>query len=156
METFLKHKMHVLKTFISNSETQTINEGKKFAKDLKREQVIGFIGNLGAGKTYFIKGIVSYFKFPQKDIISPTFLYVKEFHNKNITIYHFDLYRQKNFIELEKIGFRENYLSDENAIILIEWADKIKEIYKFLDYVIKLEHIEENKRKIIIYEKIYS
>lgn len=154
METFLKKNTELIKKIISNSEKRTINEGKKFASILKKGDIVGLYGNLGTGKTYFIKGIISYFKFPTKEVLSPTFLFVKEFNNKKITIYHFDLYKKEKFQELEKIGFRENYISDENAIILIEWADKIKEIYRFLDYVIKLEYVNLKKRIIKIYKRI--
>ncbi len=154
MEAFLKKKMKMIKKIISNSETETIKIGKNIALSFKKGDIVGFYGNLGAGKTLLIKGILSFFKFSKKEVISPTFLFVKEFHNKKITIYHFDLYRKENYKELLEKGFRENYLSDENAIILIEWVDKIKEVYKFLNYVIKLEHLSEKKRKIIIYKKI--
>jgi len=152
MEAFLRKKMKKIDSVISNSSNETIKIGKNFAKILKRADVVGFYGNLGAGKTYFIKGVISSFKFPLKDIISPTFLTVKEYHKKNITIYHFDLYRKKNFNDLELIGYREKYLRDENSIILIEWVDKIKEIYDDLNYVIKLKQINYNKRKITIYK----
>lgn len=152
MEAFLKEKMKKIGSVISDSSNETIKIGKNFAKLLKKGDVVGFYGNLGSGKTYFIKGIISNFKFPLKDIISPTFLIVKEYHKKNITIYHFDLYRKKDFNDLELIGYREKYLMDENSIILIEWADKIKEIYDDLNYIIKIDQINYNKRKIIIYK----
>lgn len=152
MEAFLKEKMKKIGSVISDSSNETIKIGKNFAKLLKKGDVVGFYGNLGSGKTYFIKGIISNFKFPLKDIISPTFLIVKEYHKKNITIYHFDLYRKKDFNDLELIGYREKYLIDENSIILIEWADKIKEIYDDLNYIIKIDQINYNKRKIIIYK----
>lgn len=115
---------------ISKSEKETISAGKKFAESIKPGEVIGLKGNLGSGKTQFVKGISSYFKV--KDIVnSPTFLIVNQYEGscpdtgKNLTINHFDLYRLKFKEELETIGF-EDYIN-EKSICLIEWCELAEE-----------------------------
>jgi tRNA threonylcarbamoyladenosine biosynthesis protein TsaE len=84
--------------------------------------VIGFSGELGSGKTQFIKGVCKYFQV--KEVVnSPTFLIVNEYtgslNGKEIKINHFDLYRLKSEDELFSIGF-DNYITSD-SICLIEW-----------------------------------
>lgn len=125
---------------ISGSEKETIFCGKKYAESIVPGEVIGLKGNLGSGKTQFVKGIAHYFKV--KDIInSPTFLIVNQYTginpktNKNITINHFDLYRLRFKEELETVGFRD-YINDD-SICIIEWCDLAE------------EYLSDNIRKIM-------
>lgn len=117
---------------VSFSEKETREAGRKFAEELKPGSIIGLKGNLGAGKTQFVKGICDYFRV-QDVVNSPTFMLVNEYKGVNkeeeIKIYHFDLYRLKSTAELEVIGFNE-YL-DSSSIVLIEWPDIAEE---FLNY----------------------
>lgn len=115
---------------ISNSEEQTISTGKKFAESLNPGDIIGLKGNLGSGKTQFVKGVGQYFGV--KDVInSPTFLIVNQYSgiipklNENITINHFDLYRLRFKEELDTIGFRD-YIGD-HSICIIEWCELAEE-----------------------------
>lgn len=119
---------------VSFSEKETREAGRKFAAELKPGSIIGLKGNLGAGKTQFVKGICDYFRV-QDVVNSPTFMLVNEYKGVNkeeeIKIYHFDLYRLKSTAELEVIGFNE-YL-DSSSIVLIEWPDIAEE---YLNYEI--------------------
>ena len=114
---------------VSGSERQTKSAGKDFAKELKRGSVLGLKGNLGTGKTQFVKGICEHFKV--KEVVnSPTFILVNEYtgydeDTKEIKIFHFDLYRLKSAAELEVIGFDEYISSD--SIVLIEWPEIAEE-----------------------------
>jgi len=115
---------------ISKSEKETIAAGKKYAESILPGEVIGLKGNLGSGKTQFVKGISSYYKV--KDVVnSPTFLIVNQYEGtepkegKKITINHFDLYRLKFKEELETIGF-EDYIN-EKSVCLIEWCELAEE-----------------------------
>ena len=115
---------------ITKSEKETISAGMDFAKSIKPGEVIGLKGNLGSGKTQFVKGISQYFKV--KDVVnSPTFLIVNQYNGtepvsgKSITINHFDLYRLRFKEELETIGF-EDYINDK-SICLIEWCELAEE-----------------------------
>jgi tRNA threonylcarbamoyladenosine biosynthesis protein TsaE len=117
---------------ISKSAEETINAGKDFAKGLNAGDIVLLYGELGSGKTQFVKGIAEYFKV--KDIItSPTFIIVNEYTGENgITIYHTDLYRIKNERELEEIGFQD-YINPD-SIMIVEWPEKAM---RFLDSNLK-------------------
>ena len=115
---------------ISCSPEETISIGYEFAKELKAGDIVGLFGNLGSGKTQFVKGVCGFFNV-KETVSSPTFIIVNEYkgYSENdrseINIYHFDLYRLKNLKELSEIGF-ENYLNND-SVCLIEWADLAKQ-----------------------------
>jgi tRNA threonylcarbamoyladenosine biosynthesis protein TsaE len=128
---------------LSSSPEETAAIGKTFAGELKPNDVVGLYGELGSGKTQFVKGICEYFNV--KDLISsPTFIIVNEYKGtdiisgKEIDINHFDLFRLKNINELIEIGI-DSYVN-ENSICLIEWAELADEYLKgnlkkvFFDY----------------------
>lgn len=112
------------KTF---SEDETVELGRRFAHNLERGDVVALYGELGAGKTEFVKGICDYFEVD--DIVSsPTFTIMNQYtgtnrDNDEIELYHVDLYRIDSSRELQEIGFNECTQS-RNAIKLIEWAEK--------------------------------
>lgn len=131
-----------MKEMLSNNVNETINIAKKLASKLKIQDIIVLTGNLGAGKTYFTKGIVEYF-LDSENISSPTFTIVNEY-NTTPPIYHFDVYRIKNSDEFMNIGGDEYF---NKGICIIEWGEKIKDIlYDYLE--INIEYLDENTRKI--------
>ena len=81
-----------MQEIILNSEKETIEFGKKIAKNLKIGDVLVLSGDLGAGKTKLTEGILSFFDL-QNEISSPTFTIVNEYPTKSFPIYHFDVYR---------------------------------------------------------------
>lgn len=103
----------------SNSESDTNDIAAEFAKLIKEGMVISLIGNLGAGKTYFIKRVLA--QFDIKNANSPTFSIVNEYIGKK-RFYHFDFYRINSEMELIDIGI-EDYFGDDEAILFIEWSD---------------------------------
>ena len=110
--------------------TTTVNDEKgteelaiKFAKELQKGQVIVLSGNLGSGKTLFIKKVMQ--QFGINHVNSPSFAIVNEYEGK-IKAYHFDFYRLKNIDELFDIGWQD-YLNDVDAVIFIEWGELISE-----------------------------
>ena len=122
--------MTEVKEIISYSAEDTYELGKIYAKTLGRNSVTGLFGDLGSGKTGFVKGICSYFNV-RDTVSSPTFIIVNEYSGfyendkSGIDIFHFDLYRLKSLKELSVIGF-ENYFNGK-SICLIEWADLAKQ-----------------------------
>lgn len=115
--------------YVSASEKDTFNFAKKFAKNLRGGEVIGLIGDLGAGKTVFAKGLASGLGIKQK-ITSPTFVLMRIYPVKSRPIknfVHIDAYRLKSAAGLAAIGARE-YMNDPGSIVLIEWADRVKKI----------------------------
>jgi len=142
--------MAEIKKTITNSYKETINEGKKLAKSLKKGSIVGLFGELGSGKTTLIKGIVQAF-CPSNEVNSPTFTYLNIYSSK-IPIYHFDLYRIKNKNHFFAMGFEEYFTND--GLCLIEWAENIKDILPKDVIIIKIKHLSENKRSIEIFKQI--
>lgn len=103
----------------SESEQDTINIAGEFIKNLKPGDVINLMGELGSGKTFFIKQALA--KFGIDNVNSPSFAIVNEYSNK-YKFYHFDFYRLKNVEELFDIGWQD-YLNNNQAIIFVEWGD---------------------------------
>lgn len=132
-------------TSIVNSENETAEVAKDFSKLLTEGDVVLFEGDLGSGKTFFIKSICTEFKI--ENASSPSFSIVNEYSGTN-NIYHFDFYRIKRLQELLDIGFND-YLNGD-AIVLIEWADMFKEILPHKNYKITIEFINDSSRKISI------
>lgn len=130
------------------SEHETINLGKKIAKQLKKGMIIVLSGDLGTGKTKFTEGILTYFGL-QDEISSPTFTIVNEYNTPNLNIYHFDVYRLSDIDEFYAIGGEEYF---EKGACIIEWGETIEEVlpkdYIKLSFVRDLEN--ETKRKIEI------
>lgn len=129
-----------------NNENETIEVIKDFADILKHGDVICLVGDLGSGKTFFVKNICKLFGI--EDVSSPGFAIVNS-HFGEQKVYHFDFYRLRREEELFDIGFRE-YLADEEAIIFIEWSDMFPEVLTNDRFEIKLTYLDERSRKIRI------
>lgn len=100
--------------------------GEEFAKTkLKPGDVVALIGELGSGKTRFIKGICSGLGVTEH-VSSPSFTIVNEYASKNGKIFHFDFYRIASISELKEIGFYD-YVYNE-GICVIEWADRVMDL----------------------------
>ncbi len=124
---------------------------KNISKFLRKGDVVYLIGELGVGKTTFVRFVINHlqekFKLEQTEIPSPTFSIVNEYKLKDYKIMHYDLYRIKDDSELKNIGIFEN---DSDCILFIEWPEVIKKKPKKL---IELNfNYEENlsKRNLII------
>ncbi len=135
------------KELISYSPEQTFEIAKSFSSELKQGDIVALIGNLGSGKTIFVKGICEGLEAKQNPL-SPTFSIINEYNGK-FTIYHFDFYRIRNIEELYDIGY-EDYFNDE-SICLIEWADLFEDLLPSDHIRVLIEFGEvENQRKIVI------
>jgi len=141
--------IQVKMTIITKSATQTQKAGKLLAESLKGKALICLEGELGSGKTTFIQGLARGLGIKER-ITSPTFVILKRFKVSKIQhLYHIDCYRIKNPQELLDLGFGE-ILEEKNAVVVIEWADRIREILPKDRLIIKFEFIDEKTRKIII------
>jgi tRNA threonylcarbamoyladenosine biosynthesis protein TsaE len=109
--------------------------------------VISLEGNLGSGKTEFLKGIAKGMKLKEK-IFSPTFVIMKRFplkHERFKFLWHLDCYRLKKISEMRELDFKEIIKNNQN-IIFIEWGDKIKRLLPKNHWTIKFKIKGENKR----------
>ncbi len=139
-----------MKKIISNSEEETKLIGRKFAKDLKKGDVIVLTGDLGSGKTKFTEGVLQFFGL-ENEISSPTFNIVNEYVNRDVNIYHFDVYRLEDEDEFYAIGGEEYF---EKGICLIEWGEMIESALpnKYIQISFSRNLEDENVREIVIEE----
>ena len=107
----------------SHSPEETFEFGKQFASELKPGDVLALCGDLGAGKTHFVKGIAVGLGI-ETEATSPTFTLIHEYPGGRLPLYHIDLYRLEEPEEALNIGLDE-YL-DGNGVTAIEWADKFE------------------------------
>lgn len=134
-------------TYISSSPDETIAYAKKFATKIKPGQVIALSGDLGSGKTTFIKGLALGLGLKNEDDVkSPTFALMHIYHAK-LPIYHFDLYRLDAMKDLRAIGLDE-FLEDRKAVACVEWANKFPEVFGKETIFLKFEVVDAEKRKI--------
>lgn len=123
----------------------------KISKKMEKNGgVLGLIGDLGTGKTTFTKEICKYYEVAE-NVKSPTFTYVIEYSSGRKTIYHFDVYRILNSEEIYEIGF-EDYIAEENTIVIVEWADNIIEEMPEETIYVEIKHNDEKTRKVSIYK----
>ena len=126
----------------SNSENETIAIAKEFAKLITDGMVVTLIGNLGAGKTFFIKRILEDFNINNAN--SPSFAIVNEYYGKK-KFYHFDFYRINSQVELIDIGI-EDYFNDDEAVTFIEWADMFPNVIPSKRIEVNIKMMENDSR----------
>ena len=110
-----------------SSEKKTEELAKKVSKKLKLGNVVFFIGEMGVGKTTFIRYLINNFQKKNRlkitEVTSPTFNLLNEYKIKEIKINHYDLFRIKSLDEIHNLGLFDDI---SNSITLIEWPQKIK------------------------------
>lgn len=126
------------------NENETAELALKFKDVLQAGDVVTFVGDLGTGKTFFVKSLLTFFGV--EEVTSPTFSIVNTYRNENFNFYHFDFYRIKREAELLDIGFDE-YLMDSNSITFIEWADLFESVLPQKKYIITIKYLDSFKRE---------
>jgi tRNA threonylcarbamoyladenosine biosynthesis protein TsaE len=133
-------------SIFSTSPRQTRNWGARLAKCLQGGEIIGLVGELGSGKTCFVRGLAEVLEVsPQAWIRSPTFTLINEYDGR-LPIYHIDLYRIGTREELAGLNLRDYLFSD--GVSLIEWFDHLppEEVDEFLK--VTFVHAGGNKREV--------
>jgi tRNA threonylcarbamoyladenosine biosynthesis protein TsaE len=136
---------------ITNNEEETGELAREFAGVLGGGEIIALTGELGAGKTAFTKGLALGIGV-DNTVTSPTFVIMKVYPAKKLNIRHFvhiDAYRLNSGEDLTAIGAVE-YFNRKDSIVIIEWPEKIKDILPQKYLSITIEHLDENKRKILL------
>ena len=132
-----------------SSEKKTEKLAKKISKKLKLGHVVFFVGEMGVGKTTFIRYLINNFQKENRleitEVTSPTFNLLNEYKIKEIKINHYDLFRIKSFDEIRNLGLFDNI---SNAITLIEWPQKIKPKPKNL-IELNFEYGNDYKKRIV-------
>lgn len=130
--------------YISKSESETEALGERFARDLPGGSVVALYGNLGAGKTAFVRGMARGMGL-QCRVSSPTFTIANEYLGSRELI-HFDMYRLSSADELFDIGW-EDYLA-RGAVCVVEWSENVEDAFDGSEYRITIEKLSAGERKI--------
>ena len=136
-----------MEKIVTHSEQETKEVARNIASKITEPKVIVLNGELGAGKTKFTEGFLSYFGL-ENEISSPTFTIVNEYKNEKISIYHFDVYRLSDIDEFYAIG-GEEYFS--KGICIIEWGEIIKDSLPKHYIKVDIQKDEEDLEKRILY-----
>lgn len=139
------------KKFLSSSESETMDFASQFASTVKPGDVICLKGDLGAGKTHFVKGFAGAFGVKPDQVSSPTFTIIQEYTGI-VPVYHFDFYRLKSPNEALEIGTEEYFYGD--GVCIVEWPDKIGTLLPSHSIFVSLTHKGGNKRLIEIEDSI--
>jgi tRNA threonylcarbamoyladenosine biosynthesis protein TsaE len=133
---------------ITHSSEETIERGREIGARLRTRVLVLLSGDLGAGKTTLTKGIVSGIGAAAEDeVTSPTFTLVHRYDREG-RVYHVDLYRISGAHDLETLGLEDVF--SENAVVIVEWPDKLTFRVDWPVVRIRLEHVDEVSRRISI------
>ena len=132
--------------FISHSQLETEEIGQKLAEKLPGGSVVAMYGDLGAGKTAFVRGMAKGMGLSCR-VSSPTFTIVNEYLGERELI-HFDMYRLSSADELFDIGW-EDYLS-RGAVCAVEWSENVQGAFFGDEVVVRIEKLNDTDRKITI------
>jgi tRNA threonylcarbamoyladenosine biosynthesis protein TsaE len=109
-----------VRTVETSGEAETAAAGEQLARTLRAGDVVLLSGELGAGKTAFVRGLARALGVPEEDVTSPTFTLVQEYHAPDVVLFHVDLYRLSPR-EVEDLGLDEMM---GQGILAIEWPDR--------------------------------
>ena len=128
------------------SESETTAAGRDFAARVQPGDVVLLTGDLGAGKTAFVRGLAAGLEIDAGEVTSPTFTLIQEYSGGRLPLYHVDLYRLKP-IEVDDLGLDE--LTSGAGVTAIEWPDRLPR--PFQDAIkVRIEHGDDNERTIHI------
>lgn len=131
----------------TNSKEETQKIASEFAKTLKPGDIVALFGELGAGKTAFVSSVAKALGI-KRNITSPTFIFAKTYTIGDLIFHHLDLYRANDIKELEALDLDGLFSSE--AIVMIEWADRIQKHLPKKRIDITITKTDENKRRISI------
>ena len=139
-----------MEKYITKSYLETVALAERIAKNLPEGTVIGYLGDLGAGKTAFTTGLVKGLGI-EADVSSPTFAICNEYKGNDKILYHFDMYRIDGWDDLYSTGFFD-YLETE-AYIAAEWSENIFGTLPDDAVIVDISKISDNEREFKICKK---
>lgn len=134
-----------MKSFLSKSETDTMNIAEEICRQIKKGSVVAFSGGMGMGKTAFVRGALKAYN-NDSFVCSPTFSLVHDYGG-NPHIYHFDMYRVTGIDDLYSTGFFDYF--DDESILFIEWSENISDALPESTVYINIEKGENDESRVI-------
>ncbi len=115
----------MITVFESYSEEETAGFAKELASKARKGDVYALTGDLGAGKTAFVKGFARGLGI-KEPVVSPTFTILQIYDSGSLPLYHFDVYRIGDISEMDEIGYEDCFYGD--GVSMMEWADLVEPI----------------------------
>ena len=133
---------------VSEKPGDTLHIGQIIGSKLQKGNVVALTGELGSGKTCITQGIARGLGVPEDYFItSPTFTLINEYPGR-VPLYHIDVYRLSGSLDLNDVGYEEYFYGD--GVVVIEWAEKIRDILPAETMFIYLRYLDDNTREIKI------
>jgi len=132
----------------SGSVAQTEQIAADFAAELRGGEVVALSGDLGAGKTQFVRGMVAGLGGPIRRVCSPTFMLLNIYQGGRLSVFHLDAYRVAGPDDFEAIGFAE--LLEQGGVVAVEWGERVRALLPSLRIDVTLTPVDENQRVIQI------
>src|SRR3954453_8244117 len=137
-----------VRTVTTHSDDETATLGRELAPALSAGDVVLLVGDLGAGKTAFVRGLAEGLGVAPGEVSSPTFTLIQEYRGGRLPLFHVDLYRIEDPREFDELGLDE---IAEQGVLAIEWAEKMPARLKPSRYTsVGIEHAGESERKVTI------
>jgi tRNA threonylcarbamoyladenosine biosynthesis protein TsaE len=134
----------------THSERETAEAGRDLAATLSVGDVVLLYGELGAGKTAFVRGLAEGLGVAPGDVSSPTFTLVQEYRGGRVPLFHVDLYRLNDPREIDDLGLDE---MGTEGVLAIEWADRLPNGWTgSID--VRLAHGEDDTRHLAIHQSV--
>jgi tRNA threonylcarbamoyladenosine biosynthesis protein TsaE len=135
-------------TITTRAEAETMSAGRDLAARLSAGSVVLLVGDLGAGKTAFVRGLASGLGIDPREVSSPTFTLIQEYRGGRVPLVHVDLYRLDDAREIDELGLEE---TAAHAVAAIEWAERLPRIPPGAIRV-RIDHAEGDTRTLTIEE----
>jgi tRNA threonylcarbamoyladenosine biosynthesis protein TsaE len=132
--------------YFSHSAEQTQAIAADFAKSLSGGECLALHGDLGAGKTQFVRGLLRGLGGDVRSVSSPTYMLLNVYDTGRLTVYHLDAYRVAGADDFEAIGFSE--LLEQGGVVVVEWASRVAELLPKNHLTIRIEPIGPDDRRI--------
>lgn len=138
------------------SEQETLQLAQSFAEHLERGDVVALWGELGTGKTRFVKGVCEAFG-ADHHVSSPSFVILNRYEGKGrdereLFVYHLDLYRVKSVEEIYDLGYEEFIYGE--GITLVEWAEQLANLLPVKRYDVHLQYGKQDSERMILIERV--
>ncbi len=135
----------ISKTIVTKSAEETTALGERLARELKAGDIICLFGDLGSGKTTFVKGLAAGLQAGERQVVSPTFVLMNCYEGR-LPLFHFDLYRLEDTRQIAGIGYDEFLYGD--GVAVVEWAEHLAELMPAEYLHVALTAGEENEREL--------
>ena len=129
-------------SLVAATSEETMQLGKAFAASIPPGTVVFLEGDLGAGKTTFVKGMAEAFDVARDEVSSPTFQYLNIYKGQTY-LYHFDLYRLTDEASFIEMGFHE--LLEGDGVCCVEWSERLKSLRAIKNIQVTIAHEQEGR-----------